>query len=197
MHSANKCNVFGGSFNQKSLARTLTCDRCSSLKRPFFRLVSTEQYFTSSRVMNHMIAASGQPIHWLRSFYDLFFLWFRLCRGEAGLLVTPKYDYVRNLFPLVPVVGLFSPLLFLLCLSHQEAGTQAVHQMVGAQVLDQVAGALVLDKVAGAQVLDPVTGVQVLDQVAGAQLLDQVTGVQEVVDQVAGTQAVDQVAGSR
>ena len=29
--SANKCHVFGGSFNQKSLARTLTCDRYGSL----------------------------------------------------------------------------------------------------------------------------------------------------------------------
>ena len=27
--------------------------------------------------------------------------------GEAGLLVTPKYSYFRNLFPLVPVVGLY------------------------------------------------------------------------------------------
>ena len=101
-------------YQPKSLARTLTCDRYTSLKRPFFRLVSTEQYFTSSRVMNHVIAASGQPIHWLLSFY----LWFRVCWGETGLLVTPKYDYVRNSFPLVPVVGLFSPLFFLLCLSH-------------------------------------------------------------------------------
>ena len=25
--SANKCHVFGGNFNQKSLARTQTCDR--------------------------------------------------------------------------------------------------------------------------------------------------------------------------
>ena len=40
-----------------------------------------------------------------------------LCRGEAGLLVTPKYGYFCNLFPLVSVVSLFSPPLFLLCLS--------------------------------------------------------------------------------
>ena len=39
----------------------------------------------------------------------LFFLWFPLCRGEADLLVTPKYGYFSNLLPLVPVVGLFSP----------------------------------------------------------------------------------------
>ena len=101
-HSANKCNVFGGSIKKKSLARTLTCDRYNSLKWPCFRLVTTEQYFTSSRVMNHVIAASGQPIHWLSSFYDLFFLWFPLCTGETGLLVTPKCGYFRNLFPVVP-----------------------------------------------------------------------------------------------
>ena len=47
----------------------------------------------------------------------LFFLWFPLCRGEAGLFVTPMYGYFCNSFPLVPVVGLFSPLFFLLCLS--------------------------------------------------------------------------------
>ena len=29
-----------------------------------------------------------------------------LCRGEAGLLVTPKYGYFRNLLPLVSVVDL-------------------------------------------------------------------------------------------
>ena len=40
-----------------------------------------------------------------------------LCRSEAGLLVTPKYGYFRNVLPLVPVVSLFSPLFFLLCLS--------------------------------------------------------------------------------
>ena len=40
-----------------------------------------------------------------------------LRRGEAGLLVTPKYGYFRDLLPLVSVVGLFYPLFFLLCLS--------------------------------------------------------------------------------
>ena len=33
----------------------------------------------------------------------LFFLWFPLCRGEAGLFVTPMYGYSCNSFPLVPV----------------------------------------------------------------------------------------------
>ena len=40
----------------------------------------------------------------------LFFLWFPLCRGEAGLFVSPMYGYFCNSFPLAPVVGLFSPL---------------------------------------------------------------------------------------
>ena len=40
----------------------------------------------------------------------LFFLLFPLCRGEAGLLVTAKYGYFRDLLPSVPVVGIFSPL---------------------------------------------------------------------------------------
>ena len=29
----------------------------------------------------------------------------KLCIGEAGLLVTPKYGYFRHLLPLVSVVG--------------------------------------------------------------------------------------------
>ena len=37
-------------------------------------------------------------------------LWFPLCRDEAGLLVTPMYGYFCDSFPLVPAVGLFSPL---------------------------------------------------------------------------------------
>ena len=41
----------------------------SSLKFPCCRLVTEEQYVTSSRVMNHVIAAH-QPLHWLRLFYD-------------------------------------------------------------------------------------------------------------------------------
>ena len=47
----------------------------------------------------------------------LFFHWFPLCRGEAGLLVTPMYGYFCDSFRLVPVVGIFSQLFFLLCLS--------------------------------------------------------------------------------
>ena len=45
----------------------------SSLKFPCCRLVTNEQYqrdATSSRVMNHVIAAN-QPLHWLRLLYDI------------------------------------------------------------------------------------------------------------------------------
>ena len=42
----------------------------SSLKFPCCRLVTNEQYITSSRVMNHVIVAN-QPLHWLRLFYDI------------------------------------------------------------------------------------------------------------------------------
>ena len=66
--SANNYGVFGGRFNQKSLARSLIATD-SSLKCPCCRLVTDERYVTSSRVMNHMIAAN-QPLHWLRLFYD-------------------------------------------------------------------------------------------------------------------------------
>ena len=42
----------------------------SSLKFPCCRLVTNEQYFTSSRLINHVIAAN-QPLHWLRLFHDI------------------------------------------------------------------------------------------------------------------------------
>ena len=52
---------------------------------------------------------------------DLFFIWFPFCRREAGLVVTPLYGYFCNFPPLVPVVvGLFSALVFLLCLSQSD-----------------------------------------------------------------------------
>ena len=41
----------------------------SSLKLPCCRLVTDEQYVTSSKVINHMIAAN-HPLHWLRLFHD-------------------------------------------------------------------------------------------------------------------------------
>ena len=65
-YSANKCHVFGGHFNPKSLtARTLTCDR------QFFQMSmlpsgDRKQYFISrvnSCVMNHVIVAI-QTISW-------------------------------------------------------------------------------------------------------------------------------------
>ena len=66
--SANKCRVFGGRFNQKSLARAQIATD-SSLILPCCRLVTDEQYVTSSRVINHMIAAN-HPLHWSRLFHD-------------------------------------------------------------------------------------------------------------------------------
>ena len=66
--SANKCRVFGGRFNQNSLARAQIATD-SSLKLPCCRMVTDEQYVTSSRVINRMIAAN-QPLHWLSLFYD-------------------------------------------------------------------------------------------------------------------------------
>ena len=39
----------------------------------------------------------------------MLFLLFPSCRGEAGILVTAKHGYFRDLLPSVPVVGLFSP----------------------------------------------------------------------------------------
>ena len=52
---------------------------------------------------------------------SLFFLWFPLCRGEAGLLVTPMYGYFCDSSPLVPAVGHFAPFIFLLCLFTQSS----------------------------------------------------------------------------
>ena len=49
-----------------------------------------------------------------RQLKGLFFLWFPFCRGEGGLVVMPLYGYF---FPLVRVVGFFSPLFFLLAFS--------------------------------------------------------------------------------
>ena len=46
----------------------------------------------------------------------LFFLWFP-CVGEMLVYWSLRRNYFRNLPPLVSVVGFFSPLFFLLCLS--------------------------------------------------------------------------------
>ena len=56
-----------------------------------------------------------------------FFLLFPLCRGEAGLLVTAKYGYFRNLLPSVPIVGLFSPFFFLRAAFLRSLFTQSSH----------------------------------------------------------------------
>ena len=42
----------------------------SSLKCPCCRLVTNEQYVTSSRLINYVIAAN-HPLHWLRLFHDI------------------------------------------------------------------------------------------------------------------------------
>ena len=55
-------------------------------------------------------AVNGQKIvSFARSFIlesmDLIFLWFPLCRGEAGLLVTPMYGYFCQCDAINRVVG--------------------------------------------------------------------------------------------
>ena len=60
---------FRGHFN-KNRWRAPKLGSDSSLKFPCCRLVTNEQYVTSSRVMNHVIAAN-QPLHWLRLFHDI------------------------------------------------------------------------------------------------------------------------------
>ena len=68
--SANKCHVFGGHFNQKSLARLQTWDRQFAQISVLSSGDQNEQYVTSSRVMIHVIAAN-QHLHWLRLFHDI------------------------------------------------------------------------------------------------------------------------------
>ena len=60
---------FGGHFNPKWL-RAPKLGAKSSLKFPCCRLVTNEQYVTSSRLINHVIAAN-QPLHWLHLFHDI------------------------------------------------------------------------------------------------------------------------------
>ena len=73
--------------------------------------------FTSLEEHDDMDSLNKNLTEMIQQSAILFFLWFPLCRGEAGLFVTPMYGYFCNSFPLVPVVGLFPPLFFLLCLS--------------------------------------------------------------------------------
>ena len=65
--SANNCHVFGGHFNQKSLARTQTWERQFA---QISVLSSGDRRVTSSRVMIHVIAAN-QPLHWLCLFHEI------------------------------------------------------------------------------------------------------------------------------
>ena len=60
-------------ISTKNCLRAPKLATVSSLKCPCCRLVTNEQYqrdATSSRMMNHMIAAN-QPLHWLRLLYDI------------------------------------------------------------------------------------------------------------------------------
>ena len=60
-------------ISTKNCLRAPKLATVSSLKCPCCRLVTNEQYqrdATSSRVMNHVIAAN-QPLHWLRLLYDI------------------------------------------------------------------------------------------------------------------------------
>ena len=64
--------TFSVVISTKNCLRAPKLATVSSLKFPCCRLVTNEQYqrdATSSRVMNHVIAAN-QPLHWLRLLYD-------------------------------------------------------------------------------------------------------------------------------
>ena len=63
--------TFSVVISTKNCLRTPKLATVSALKFPCCRLVTKEQYqrdATSSRVMNHVIAAT-QPLHWLRLLY--------------------------------------------------------------------------------------------------------------------------------
>ena len=65
--------TFSVVISTKNCLRAPKLATVSSLKFPCCRLVTNEQYqrdATSSRVMNHVIAAN-QPLHWLRLLYDI------------------------------------------------------------------------------------------------------------------------------
>ena len=70
----------------------------SSLKFPGCRLVTNEQYITSSRVMNHVIAAN-QPLHWLRLFYDI------TSEKSCILFVQPAMSKNRTILSLYQRIG--------------------------------------------------------------------------------------------
>ena len=69
-HFKVKLPLISGHISTKNRWRASKLATDSSLKFPCCRLVTNEQYITSSRVMNHVIAAN-QPLHWLRLFYDI------------------------------------------------------------------------------------------------------------------------------
>ena len=82
--------TFRWSFQPK-IASKLATD--SSLKFPCCRLVTNEQYITSSRVMNHVIAAN-QPLHLLRLFYDI------TSEKSCIMLVQPAMSKNRTILSL-------------------------------------------------------------------------------------------------
>ena len=65
--SVNKCRDFRGHCRPKSLARTQTRGRQFA---QISVMSSGDQRVTSSRLINHVIAAN-QPIHWLRLFHGI------------------------------------------------------------------------------------------------------------------------------
>ncbi len=84
--SANKCNVFGGHFNPKSLAaRTLTCDR-QFAQMSMLPSSDRKQYFISrvnSCVMNHVIVdVERLPSSWCGKT--------QIARIEANRVATNK-----------------------------------------------------------------------------------------------------------
>ena len=72
----------------------------SSLKFPCCRLVTNEQYFTSSGVTNHVIAAN-QPLHLLRLFYDIVvkvtFSVFQPAMSKKRTILDQRIEVLRRL----------------------------------------------------------------------------------------------------
>ena len=79
--SVNKCSVFGGHFNQNSLAHTLTCDRQYAQYSPCCRLHGDHKQYFISRVFRQVNADA----HWLHSFYDITSLKSRFLFSTRGV----------------------------------------------------------------------------------------------------------------
>ena len=74
----------------------------SSLKFPCCRLVTNEQYITSSRVMNHVIVAN-HPLHWFRLFYDI------TSEKSCILFVQPAMSKNRTILSLYQRIEVLCP----------------------------------------------------------------------------------------